>query len=260
MSSAPPPAAAAPARPVATATPVARSGDDTDALAVVLPGESDARRNLMIGAGIFVVAIVVIMFFMLSGGDDDADPSIASAPSESDPALAAGAAERTEELVDEAEAAEEAEASDEAIAAEQAEADEAAAEEPEPVTYQLSVRTVPPGASLTLDGQPVANPLSRAVEADEEEHRLVATAEGYEEASATLRFDGDHERVLTLEAEPPPPPVAMAEPAVMEAPPTMRASRRTTRRASMRTSMRTTASMRRSRMSRGAGFTTSNPY
>ncbi len=90
------------------------------------------------------------------------------------------------------------------------------------------------------------------MEADDAEHLLVATADGYEQASATVRFDGDHETVLSLEAEPPPAPVAMAEP-----PSPMRRARRTRRRTAMRrTTMRTRSRMR----SGGAGFTTSNPY
>ncbi len=212
--------------------------DDTDAVAAIVPGEATARRNLLIGAGVFVLAIVVIMAFMLSSGEDTPDPAVSNAPGES-----SGESEETQ-ASDEQTAAQEAPEPEPEVAPEPE-------PEPEPVTYQLTVRTVPADATLTLDGETVANPLTRTVEPDEAEHHLVATADGYREASTTVSFDGDHDTVLTLEAEPPPPPVAMVEPP----PAQMRSTRRT-----RRTSMRTTA-MRQARMrSRGAGFTTSNPY
>ena len=237
------------AQPMAPGRLDTARGDETGSVRAVLPGADTAKRNLLLSGAAFVLAVGVIMAFMMSGGDEPGEAAAASAaPTGSvDPALAEEAADQ----VAAGSALEDSPEEEDALAAGGPAADPAPTG---PVTHQLTIRTVPREATLTLDGERVSNPLRQEVEADDAVHRVVATADGYQEASESIRFDGDREHVVELEPVPAPEPAPRAQ---RPTPPPTTSRRRTAQPAGMRSAMQSTAM--RSAM-RGAGFTSTNPY
>jgi hypothetical protein len=69
----------------------------------------------------------------------------------------------------------------------------------QPVTAQLSVKTVPADAQLLLDEAPVANPFSGKFPRGDVRHHLTVKAAGYRSESQWIVFDADHELTVTLE-------------------------------------------------------------
>jgi hypothetical protein len=77
----------------------------------------------------------------------------------------------------------------------------AAAPPPTPapaVDARITIRTVPPGARLQLDGREVPNPFSMTVPRSQELHQLMATARGYQRQLREIHFDKNLELVLNL--------------------------------------------------------------
>lgn len=155
-----------------------------------------------------------------------AEPEPSSSPAE----LAASEPERAEAPVETA--------TSPALATSLAPAEPERAPQPPP-TATLRVRTEPPHASLTVDGRPASNPYTATVPVGSRV-RLAAQAEGHRNASRTIRVgSGTEEVTLTLAARPTP----RARPARTQP--------------ARRQPARTKAPERRTR---GAGFTTQNPY
>jgi hypothetical protein len=74
---------------------------------------------------------------------------------------------------------------------------------PPPPTIQLSVRTIPDGARLTLDGAFIsATPFTGRFPHDGIAHRIDASAEGYQPTALYLVFDQDRDVELRLEPLP----------------------------------------------------------
>ncbi len=74
----------------------------------------------------------------------------------------------------------------------------------EPTMVMLSIRTTPPNATITVDGEDVGrSPYRGEVERSGRVHMLRATAEGYRPAVERVRFDQDREVVMRLAKRPP---------------------------------------------------------
>ncbi len=112
---------------------------------------------------------------------------------------------------------------------------------------RLRVRTLPAGATLRMDGTPIANPFDAAL-ARGGTHRLSASAQGYQDATEAVSLDRD--RTVTLRLTP--NVQARPEPAARRTP-------RQTRRPRP-TQMRSRPSTMRASSMGGAGFVTDNPY
>jgi hypothetical protein len=65
-------------------------------------------------------------------------------------------------------------------------------------SVHIQIRTRPADAQLTMDGRPVTNPFDARV-FPSGEHRLIASKEGYEDHTASLRFDRNRSVTLTLQ-------------------------------------------------------------
>jgi serine/threonine-protein kinase len=66
---------------------------------------------------------------------------------------------------------------------------------------RLTISASPAGARLRLDGERVENPYRSEVTADDREHELLVTADGYEPEMRRLRFDRDLDLRLALSKE-----------------------------------------------------------
>jgi hypothetical protein len=76
---------------------------------------------------------------------------------------------------------------------------------PAPVpTVRLRIRTEPETASLSMDGTRIANPFDSSVNRARGDHRIVATAEGYEAQTQTVAFDRDRTVTIRLRRAAPP--------------------------------------------------------
>jgi hypothetical protein len=74
---------------------------------------------------------------------------------------------------------------------------------PAPARVAIDVRTIPPGAALVMDGQPIANPYHVDVAPDSSTHGLYASLTGYGPVTDHVTFEGAKVVVLTLEPEAP---------------------------------------------------------
>lgn len=84
----------------------------------------------------------------------------------------------------------------------------------------VSIATRPAGATLEIDGQPVANPYDASREASGEAHRVVARAPGFANEERSVKFDRDVSLELALRAVAPAAmPVAKAPPSPSAATP-----------------------------------------
>lgn len=198
-----------PVRPAAaaaapTAPPMATPAAD----AVELPQSSSAKYFLFAGAAVLLLAVGGLAYAFLGGDEDpdEADTTAAAAPTqtpdEAPEVTEPTPAEQTEPPEPAAPSEPVAEAT-EATEAEPAEPEvvEEPAEPPPPTTAALVVRTTPPSATLTLDGETVANPYDGQVEIGSS-HRLVAELDGYRAARQSVRVNRDRELTLTLRRAP----------------------------------------------------------
>lgn len=263
--------------PSAMAAPAALSTAELEP--VVLSTQSN-RGIIFLGVGGLLGVIGIVAFVIWSSGAEEpvaaaSGPQSTSAeeptqaPSEPTPAPveeepAAQVAAQDEPVAEEAveeEAVEEEEAlveEEEALVEEEPAEEEVVEEEPPaPEMHRLRISVEPRTAEVSLDGQEIELPFDEQVESSDAEHRIVASAEGYIEASRTIRYTRDRQIVLRLRRAPTPMRATMR--------PTMRATSRTMRtvatnrtmRQTMRNTMRANSGMR---TMRGAGFVTTNPY
>jgi serine/threonine-protein kinase len=67
-----------------------------------------------------------------------------------------------------------------------------------PERVRITLRTVPPSATIKIDGELVANPFSRTVPPESVAHRIEVSAEGFEPETRMLTFDAAREIELAL--------------------------------------------------------------
>lgn len=267
------------AEPVA---PVVRHAED----AVELPRSGSSRMFMVAGGAVVLFAIGGLVFAFAGGDDRPSGPSASANPPETEPATqdpAASSASRAAEAevtdapsgvdvediatgsVSEAESAGGTEPANE-IEDEPGEEEVATTEptvapvappepmvEPAVTTARLSVRTVPAGARLTIDGETVPNPYQGDLDIGSR-HRLAATAEGFRAARQRVRMSEDRELVLTLRERPAPRPRVATSIGRRSGRSSGAAGRR-----SGRSGGRAGQSARRGGR-RGSAFVTTNPY
>jgi hypothetical protein len=215
---------------------------------VVLPSSGSAKLFLAIGAASIVGILIIGSAIVLTNKDDEpqrdhraAAPSPAPTPSAPAPAPSPAPVVAPEPAVAAAPAIEPTAAAE--PVPEPVLAPEPPPPPPAPATTTLRVRTEPASATLTVDGRPASNPFEADL-AIGARVRLAADAEGYRSASRTIRVEGGapaQEITLTLAARPAPRATPPRTAAPRRTPPPRRAAQPRTR-------------------SRGAGFTTDNPY
>lgn len=84
-------------------------------------------------------------------------------------------------------------------------------EKPDPAAteIELSVSVSPSKAEITIDGEPVANPFKGSFPKDDQSHKLVVSAKGYQTVEREVDFKTNRALDLVLEKE---KPVAVARP------------------------------------------------
>jgi hypothetical protein len=130
---------------------------------------------------------------------------------------------------------------------------------PPPPMRRLQIRTMPPGATLLVDGTPVANPYRVELPLGST-HTVTATAEGYVTSTQTVTLARDRELVVQLErVRPPPlPPQAQASASARPPPPSSPAAAQARPERAPRVA--TTIRPRSGVSAHGAGFVTESPY
>ena len=242
--------------------------DDDDPL---LPVSRSPAKRLGILALVAVVAIIAVGASMLGGeptaAEHMAQAASVAAPPSTQPAAPAVTAAAAEPAAADTQGAEPPEPVAAAVAepAADTEPTEVAAAEPvaepaeppPPPQVHVTLRAAPAGAQLTLDGAPISNPYQADVPLDHQQHRVVASLDGYRETTRSLGFDRDQSETLALTAVPAPPPVTMATTMATTMASSMTRHVAATRHTSSMSSMRS-GGMRASH--HGAGFTSANPY
>jgi hypothetical protein len=74
----------------------------------------------------------------------------------------------------------------------------ASAEPAEAIKVTLAIRTVPPTATIVLDGQTVANPYRAEVSKDNARHTLQVSARGFAAEQTAIAYDRAQDMVVTL--------------------------------------------------------------
>jgi len=222
-----------------------------------LPTRGTRRPLLLAGAGALAV-LTGLAISLANSAEPDLSPSPGSEPSAT--TTEAAAPEPASQPTTQAEtpapapdpAAQEPESLGDPTEADQQEAaaasTEAPAPPPAPAMAQLTVRTVPRGARLTLDGATVRNPLDRAL-LQGSTHLLVASAPGFQQTRRRVEVAADMSVTLQLRR---------VRPRAQRA----KRPRTKTRMTRMTRTTMTRTTMARTTMARtgGAGFVSDNPY
>jgi hypothetical protein len=269
----PPPAPAftrpAPSRGVGQETMRVAAVESPDSERLQLPTSNNTKLFAAAAVAALFLVGVTAAYVVFSGPDEDSErassPSAAAAAADepepepeapAQPVVAAAEPQAAEPQADDepapAEPAVEAAAVEEPAVAVAPEPPPEPAPPPEPTTARVTVRTVPPNATLQRDGEDVANPFQGEIDIGSRA-RFSASAEGFRDGSELVRVrDADaQEIVIELRARPQPRPQPQPQPQA--------AAPRAPRPAVAREPRPATPREPRAR-SRGAGFTTDNPY
>ena len=68
----------------------------------------------------------------------------------------------------------------------------------QPASIAVTIRTIPDGARVQLDGRDVSNPFAQTLPSDGTKHTVTATLAGFVKATQVVGFDRDRPLVLTL--------------------------------------------------------------